>query len=106
MTFLTLVLVPVMYSLTDDMGQRCSPCRPSLLRGGRLLGGGDALAKMGIAKVRHLSSTLVMQALQRERLTLDFDGSVISTCGHAEGSRGGLGRSYGNYNESGSRKCT
>ena len=50
-----------------------------------------ALAKMGhssIEKVRHLSSTLVMQALRRERfprLTLDFDGSVISTCGHAEG---------------------
>ena len=50
-----------------------------------------ALAKMGhssIEKVRHLSSILVMQALQRERfprLTLDFDGSVISTCGHAEG---------------------
>ena len=51
-----------------------------------------ALAKMGhssIAKVRHLSSTLVMQALQRERFPrpLDFDGSVISTCGHAEGRR-------------------
>ena len=50
-----------------------------------------ALAKMGhssIEKVRHLSSTLVVQALRRERfprLTLDFDGSVSSTCGHAEG---------------------
>ncbi len=50
-----------------------------------------ALARMGrssIEKVRHLSSGLVVQALQRERfprLTLDFDGSVISTCGHAEG---------------------
>ena len=50
-----------------------------------------ALARMGrssIEKVRHLSSVLVVQALQRERfprLTLDFDGSVISTCGHAEG---------------------
>ena len=49
------------------------------------------LAKMGhssVEKVRHLSSTLVVQALQRERcprLTLDFDGSVSSTCGHAEG---------------------
>ena len=50
-----------------------------------------ALARMGrssIEKVRHLSSVLVVQALQRERfprLILDFDGSVISTCGHAEG---------------------
>ena len=49
------------------------------------------LAKMGhssVEKVRHLSSTLVVQALRRERcprLTLDFDGSVSSTCGHAEG---------------------
>ena len=50
-----------------------------------------ALANMGpssVERVRHLSSTLVVRALQRERfprLTLDFDGSVSSTCGHAEG---------------------
>ena len=37
---------------------------------------------------RQLSSTLVMQALQRERfprLPLDFDGSVVSTRAHDEG---------------------
>ena len=50
-----------------------------------------ALANMGpssVERVRHLSSTLVVHALQRERfprLTLDFDGSVSSTCGHVEG---------------------
>ena len=40
------------------------------------------------AHVRQLSSTLVIHALQREqlpRLTLDFDGSVVSTRAHAEG---------------------
>ena len=49
------------------------------------------LAKMGrpgIEKVRQLCSALVIDALRRERfarLTLDFDGSVSSTRGHAEG---------------------
>ena len=46
------------------------------------------LKPSNIATVRQLSSTLVRNALQRERfarLTLDFDGSVVSTRGHAEG---------------------
>jgi len=42
----------------------------------------------GVENVRKLSRTIVIEGLQRERLprlTLDFDGSVQSTKGHAEG---------------------
>ena len=47
-----------------------------------------SLAPSNVARVRQLSSTLVMHALEREqvpRVTLDFDGSVVSTRAHAEG---------------------
>ena len=49
------------------------------------------LAVMGrhsVDKVRQLCSAVVLDALRREcfaRLTLDFDGSVTATRGHAEG---------------------
>ena len=42
----------------------------------------------GVANYRQLSRELVIEGLTRERLprlTLDFDGSVITTKGHAEG---------------------
>ena len=47
-----------------------------------------AMGRDSVEKVRQLSSALVLDALRREcfpRLTLDFDGSVTSTRGHAEG---------------------
>ncbi len=47
-----------------------------------------AMGRQGVEKVRQLCSALVLDALRREcfaRLTLDFDGSVTSTRGHAEG---------------------
>ena len=56
------------------------------------------LSKMephGIENLRLLSRTLVVEGLQRERfprITLDFDGSVLSTKGHAEGSAVGFNR--------------
>ncbi len=46
------------------------------------------MSQASIEKVRQVSTTLVIDALRRERfrrLTLDFDGSVCSTRGHAEG---------------------
>ena len=51
-----------------------------------------AMGRDSVPKVRQLSSALVLDALQREgfpRLTLDFDGSVTSTRGHAEGTAAG-----------------
>jgi len=48
-----------------------------------------------VEKVRALSTGLVLERLQREnfaRLTLDFDGSVLSTKGHAEGSAVGFNK--------------
>jgi len=45
--------------------------------------------------VRGLSNSLVIEGLQRERfprLTLDFDGSVLSTKGHAEGTAVGFNK--------------
>jgi len=42
----------------------------------------------GVEQVRGLSRAMVLEGLQREqlpRVTLDFDGSVQSTTGHAEG---------------------
>lgn len=47
-----------------------------------------AMDHQSAEQVRQLSSALVIEGLQREqfaRLTLDFDGSVLSTQGHAEG---------------------
>ena len=46
------------------------------------------MEKDGVENVRQLSRSIVIEGLQRERLprlTLDFDGSVQSTKGHAEG---------------------
>ena len=63
-----------------------------------------ALSQMeseGVEKVRELSRSLVIESLKREcmpRLTLDFDGSVKSTKGHAEGTAVGF-----NKNKKGSR---
>jgi len=58
-----------------------------------------ALAQMendGVENVRQLSRSIVIEGLQREqlpRLTLDFDGSVLSTKGHAEGTAVGYNKS-------------
>ena len=49
----------------------------------------------GVEKVRELSRSLVVEGLKREglsRLTMDFDGSVQSTKGHAEGTAVGFNR--------------
>jgi hypothetical protein len=49
----------------------------------------------GVENVRRLSRSLVIEGLQREqlaRLTLDFDGSVQSTKGHAEGTAVGFNK--------------
>jgi hypothetical protein len=49
----------------------------------------------GVQKVRELSTAIVLEGLKREslhRLTLDFDGSVQSTKGHAEGSAVGFNK--------------
>ncbi len=57
-----------------------------------------ALSQMendGIEKVRELSCSLVIDGLKREnlpRLTFDFDGSVQSTKGHAEGTAVGFNK--------------
>jgi len=57
-----------------------------------------ALAQMesdGVDNVRKLLRSLVIEGLQREqlpRLTLDFDGSVQSTNGHAEGTAVGYNK--------------
>ncbi len=54
------------------------------------------MEKEGVENVRQLSRSLVIEGLQREqlpRLTLDFDGSVQSTNGHAEGSAVGFNKS-------------
>jgi hypothetical protein len=56
------------------------------------------LSKMdlqSVDNVRGLSNSLVIEGLQRERfprLTLDFDGSVLSTKGHAEGTAVGFNK--------------
>ena len=55
----------------------------------------------GVEKLRELSRSLVLEGLKREslpRLTLDFDGSVKSTQGHAEGTAVGF-----NKNKKGAR---
>ena len=49
----------------------------------------------GVENVRQLSRSLVIEGLKREllpRLTLDFDGSVQSTKGHAEGTAVGFNK--------------
>ena len=49
----------------------------------------------GINNFRLLSRTLVIEGLERERfprITLDFDGSVLSTKGHAEGTAVGFNK--------------
>lgn len=57
-----------------------------------------ALARVdaqSVEQVRRLSRSLVMTALKREqfsRLTLDFDGSVLSTKGHAQGTAVGFNK--------------
>ena len=57
-----------------------------------------ALAQMeneGVEKYRELSRSLVIEGLKREglpRLTLDFDGSVQSTKGRAEGTAVGFNK--------------
>ncbi len=57
-----------------------------------------SLAQMdtqSIGNLRRLSRSFVIHGLQREkfgRLTLDFDGSVLSTKGHAEGSAIGFNK--------------
>ena len=50
----------------------------------------------GVEKVREMSRSLVIEGLKRERLprlTFDFDGSVKSTKGHAEGTAVGFNKS-------------
>jgi hypothetical protein len=54
----------------------------------------------GVENVRHLLRSFVIEGLQREqlpRLTLDFDGSVQSTKGHAEGTAVGFNRNKIRY---------
>lgn len=53
------------------------------------------LDETSVEKVRALSRTLVLEGLKRSalaRMTLDFDGSVLSTRGHKEGSALGFNR--------------
>jgi len=53
------------------------------------------LENEGVENVRKLSRSLVIEGLKREllpRLTLDFDGSVQSTKGHAEGTAVGFNK--------------
>ena len=53
------------------------------------------MEKDGVDNVRQLSRSMVIEGLQRERLcrlTLDFDGSVQSTKGHAEGAAVGFNK--------------
>jgi hypothetical protein len=53
------------------------------------------MEKDGVDNVRQLCRSMVIEGLQRERLsrlTLDFDGSVQSTKGHAEGSAVGFNK--------------
>lgn len=55
----------------------------------------SGMESQGVNNVRKLSKTLVIEGLQRERfprLTFDFDGSVQSTKGHAEGTAVGFNK--------------
>jgi hypothetical protein len=54
------------------------------------------MEKDGVENVRRLLRSIVIEGLQREqlpRLTMDFDGSVQSTKGHAEGTAVGYNKS-------------
>ena len=71
---------------------------PNVATISRALGQMDA---DGVEQVRQLSRGMVLEGLQREqlsRVTLDFDGSVQSTKGHAEGTAVGF-----NKNKKGAR---
>jgi hypothetical protein len=53
------------------------------------------MESVGVEKVRDLSRSLVIEGLKREqlpRLTFDYDGSVQSTTGHAEGTAVGYNK--------------
>jgi len=53
------------------------------------------MESQSVENVRNLSRSLVLEGLHREgfkRLTLDFDGSVLSTKGHAEGTAVGFNK--------------
>lgn len=55
----------------------------------------SSMEAQGVNNMRNLSKTLVIEGLQRERfprLTFDFDGSVQSTKGHAEGTAVGFNK--------------
>ena len=71
-----------------------------------------ALSQMesqGVEKFRELSRSLVIEGLKREclpRLTLDFDGSVQSTKGHAEGTAVGFNKKKKGYRSYYSLFCT
>jgi hypothetical protein len=55
----------------------------------------SAMDKQGASNVRLLSRNIVLEGLIRERfrrLTLDFDGSVLSTNRHAEGAAVGFNK--------------
>lgn len=54
------------------------------------------LDDQSVSNIRKISRSFVISGLQREqfpRLTMDFDGSVLSTKGHAEGSAIGFNKS-------------
>ena len=54
-----------------------------------------SLDDKSVGNIRRLSRSFVINGLQRERfsrLTMDFDGSVLSTKGHAEGSAIGFNK--------------
>ena len=75
------------YYRDDPLVQRLLGLRrlPDVATISRALG---AMDRKSVEQVRALSSALVVEGLEREqlaRLTLDFDGSVVSTQGHAEG---------------------
>jgi len=71
-----------------------------------------ALSQMenqGVEKFRELSRSLVIEGLKREclpRLTLDFDGSIQSTKGHAEGTAVGFNKKKKGYRSYYSLFCT
>lgn len=55
----------------------------------------SSMESQGVENVRYLSRSFVVEGLQRERfsrVTLDFDGSVQSTKGHAEGTAVGFNK--------------
>jgi hypothetical protein len=84
----------VAYYRGDPLVERIAGLRtlPDVSTISRTLGQIDAES---VGKVRGLNRELVLERLEREqfpRLTLDFDGSVISTKRHAEGSAVGFNK--------------